>query len=101
MSGECVRDVDRGYQLIFGENIGIGVASGGDREDSVRLNSVPFCIVCEKLDITDEERDNFNLTVPHIGEGRVGFGVVGRSGSGIKVEKYAWIAQIEHRCASD
>ena len=43
----------------------------------------------------------FNLTVPHIGEGRVGFGVVGRSGSGIKVEKYAWIAHIEHRCASD
>ena len=61
VSGECVRDVDRGYQLIFGENIGIGVASGGDREDSVRLNSVPFCIVCKKLDITNEERDNFQL----------------------------------------
>ena len=30
MSGECVCDVDGGYRLIFGENITVGIASGGD-----------------------------------------------------------------------
>ena len=55
-SSECVRDVDGGDRLVFGENISIGIASSGYRYNAVRRDGVPFHLVCANVDINDEGR---------------------------------------------
>ena len=45
-SGECVCNVGGEDILIFGDNIAIGLASGGYEQDSVRPDGITFQLVC-------------------------------------------------------
>ena len=99
-SGKFVRDIDRGYQLIFGENIVIFVASGGDREDAVRRDGIPFHLFCVNSNVNNEGRGAFDLSVPRFREGHAGVGVDGCSVSGRKFEWHEYIVRINQGCAS-
>ena len=63
-SGECIRNFDGGDQLIFGENIVIGIASGGDGENAARRTGIAFHLVCENTNVKNAGREGIELAVP-------------------------------------
>ena len=76
----------------------IGVAFGGDREDAVRRDGIPFQLVCEDASVNDEEREGFYLDIPWFREGRTGIDVGSCSVSGGKVEFHVRVVSINQGC---
>ena len=85
-SGKCIRNVNKGDRLIFGETIAIGVDSVGNRDDNVRRSGIPFHLVCTDANINNEVRGGFNLAVLHFGEVRAAVVLGGCS----RFEKIKW-----------
>ena len=50
---ECIQDVGRGYSLVFGEDVSIVIASGGDREYVLSRGGVPFYLVHVNTNVED------------------------------------------------
>ena len=76
-SGECVLDVGRGDRLILSENIAIDIYSGGDVEDSVRRDGIPFYLVCTNAKVDNEGGKGFKLIILRFGKRSAGVGIGG------------------------
>ena len=63
--------------LVFGEDVSILIASGGDREYAVSRGGVPFHLVHVNVNVEDSLWGGFDLDVPQFGKRRAGVSVGG------------------------
>ena len=86
MGNEFIRGVGGQDWLVFGEDVLIGIVSGGYGEYAVMRSGVLFHLVCENENIDNKLWEGFDLYIPQFGKGHACIGVGGRPISGVKVK---------------